>query len=91
MHRDRRFEASAEEQDFDFQIFLQPEVVFEDAGLLSAHDRSIRQITIDLYSSDKVEAMTRARTEFPRLLAVPDMPYADMGAIADERTAGEDL
>lgn len=80
----------AEDQNFDMQIFLQPEVVFEDVNLLSEHDRNIRQITADRYGPNKVEAMTRARAEFPRMFAAAGLPYADIGTLAGD-DASDDL
>ncbi len=68
---------------FCYQVFLQPEVVFEDTANLGAVDREIAQITRDRYSPGREEIMKRARPAFPALFEQAGVPFTDIGEIAD--------
>ena len=52
-------------------MFLQPEVVFEDASRLDPQDAAIKATTERLYGEQRVEIMRRARSQFPSLFAAP--------------------
>jgi hypothetical protein len=67
----------------DHHVFLQPEVVFEDTSRLDPRDAAIKAITERLYGEQRVEIMRRARSLFPELFAMHQVPYTDIGSLAD--------
>jgi hypothetical protein len=69
---------------FDYHVFLQPEVVFEDTSRLDPRDAAIKATTERLYGEQRVEIMRRARSQFPGLFAMHQVPYTDLGSLADD-------
>jgi hypothetical protein len=66
---------------FDYHVFLQPEVVFENTHLLDPRDAAIKATTERLYGEERVEIMRRARGLFPELFATHEVPYTDIGSL----------
>ncbi len=87
----RLIERLAELHDFDFHVFLQPEVIFEDPALLSDHDRLIAGITREHYAEGREEIMVETRKRLPDLFAGHDIAFADIGDIAGPSTSDEAL
>jgi hypothetical protein len=83
----RLIDAFSEYYGFDYHVFLQPEVVFEDAERLDPRDVAIKATTERLYGEERVEVMRRARPLFPELFATHDLPYTDLGALAEDAGA----
>jgi len=84
----RLIDALVQYHDFDYHVFLQPEVVFEDPRWLDPKDLAIKATTERLYGEERVEIMRRARQLFPDLFAENAIPYTDIGSLAlgpDER------
>ncbi len=67
---------------FCYHVFLQPEVVFEDAAHLSELDRETARITRDFYFPGREDVMKRARLELPALFQHAGIPFTDIGEIA---------
>jgi hypothetical protein len=68
----------------EYHVFLQPEVVFEPDQWLRPPDRAIKATTAELYGSERVELMSRARERFPALFAAAGIPYTDIGTIGED-------
>jgi hypothetical protein len=83
----RLIEAFSQYYGFDYHVFLQPEVVFEDASRLDPQDAAIKATTERLYGEQRVEIMRRARSQFPELFAMHQVPYTDLGSLADDAGA----
>lgn len=73
----------ADYHDFDFHVFLQPEVVFEDLASLSEHDQLIAKITRENYPEGREQIMVETRKHLPGLFAEHGIPFTDIGEIAD--------
>lgn len=84
-------ETLADHHGFDFHVFLQPEVVFEDPALLSDHDRLIAEITREHYQEGRVQIMTEARKYLPDLFAKHGFTFTDIGEIAGPSEKDEAL
>jgi hypothetical protein len=78
----RLIDAFARHHGFDYHVFLQPEIVFEDPRWLDPRDVAIKATTERLYGEQRVEIMRRARSLFPELFARYQVPYTDLGSIA---------
>ena len=78
----RLIDAFARHHGFDYHVFLQPEIVFEDPRWLNPRDVAIKAITERLYGEQRIEIMRRARSLFPELFARYQVPYTDLGSIA---------
>lgn len=78
----KMIDAFAEYYGFDYHVFLQPEVVFEDERWLDPQDAAIKATTERLYGEERVELMQLARRLFPELFARYQLPYTDLGSIA---------
>jgi hypothetical protein len=83
----RLIEAFSQYYGFDYHVFLQPEVVFEDTSRLDPRDAAIKATTERLYGEQRVEIMRRARSQFPELFAMHQVPYTDLGSLADDAGA----
>jgi hypothetical protein len=83
----RLIEAFSRYYGFDYHVFLQPEVVFEDTSRLDPRDAAIKATTERLYGEQRVEIMRRARSQFPELFAMHQVPYTDLGSLADDAGA----
>jgi hypothetical protein len=81
----RLIDAFAKYYGFDYHIFLQPEVVFEDVRWLDPRDTAIKATTERLYGEERVVLMRRARGLFPELFARYQLPYTDIGSLARGR------
>jgi hypothetical protein len=84
----RLIEAFSQYYGFDYHVFLQPEVVFENTHSLDPRDAEIKATTERLYGEERVEIMQRARGLFPELFAAHRVPYTDIGSLvhgADDR------
>ena len=78
----RLIEAFSQYYGFDYHVFLQPEVVFENTRWLDPRDTAIKATTERFYGEERVEIMRRARGLFPELFAVHQVPYTDIGSLA---------
>ncbi len=78
----RLIEAFSQYYGFDYHVFLQPEVVFENTHELDPRDAAIKATTERLYGEERVEIMRRARGLFPELFATHQVPYTDIGSLA---------
>lgn len=78
----RLIDALAQYHGFDYHVFLQPEIVFEDARWLDPRDLAIKATTERLYGEERVAIMRRARGLFPDLFAMHAIPYTDIGSLA---------
>ena len=83
----RLIDAFSQYYGFDYHVFLQPEVVFEDTSRLDPRDAAIKATTERLYGEQRVEIMRRARSQFPELFAMHQVPYTDLGSLADDAGA----
>ena len=84
-------DAFAQYYGFDYHVFLQPEIVFEDSHRLAPRDAAVQAITERLYGNGRVEIMRRARTVFPELFATRRVPYTDIGSLAQGTGEREQL
>lgn len=84
-------DAFAQYYGFDYHVFLQPEIVFEDPHRLAPRDAAVQAITERLYGNERVEIMRRARTVFPELFATRRVPYTDIGSLAQGTGEREQL
>ena len=66
---------------FCYHVFLQPEIVFEDAASLSPADQQIAQITRDRYTEGREALMLRSRPEFVALFEQAGIPFTEIGEI----------
>jgi hypothetical protein len=80
----RLIDAFSQYHGFDYHVFLQPEVVFEEAERLDPRDAAIKATTERLYGAERVEIMRRARAQFPELFASQHVPYTDIGSLAQD-------
>jgi lysophospholipase L1-like esterase len=80
----RLIDAFSQYHGFDYHVFLQPEVVFEEAERLDRRDAAIKATTERLYGAERVEIMRRARAQFPELFASQHVPYTDIGSLAQD-------
>lgn len=80
----RMIDAFAKYYGIDYHVFLQPEVVFEDARQLGSQDRASKATTERLYGKERVALMRRARSLFPELFARHQVPYTDIGSLAHQ-------
>lgn len=87
----RMIGALARHHGFAFHVFLQPEVVFEQTGLLDTEDRAIQAITERSYGNERVALMKRARPLFPALFDQVGIAFTDLGTIAGPGTRTEQL
>jgi lysophospholipase L1-like esterase len=78
----RLIDAFSQYYGFDYHVFLQPEVVFEDAHRLDPRDAAIKATTEQLYAKERVQIMRRARNLFPELFAKYQVPYTDIWSLA---------
>lgn len=84
-------DAFAQYYGFDYHVFLQPEIVFEDPHRLAPRDAAVQAITERLYGNERVEIMRRARTVFPELFGTRRVPYTDIGSLAQGTGEREQL
>lgn len=80
----RIIEAFARYHDFEFHVFLQPEIVFENRMELSESDRSISSITEELYGQDRVNLMKEVRNRLPELFSANGIPFTDISSIGTD-------
>jgi hypothetical protein len=80
----RLIDAFSQYHGFDYHVFLQPEVVFEETERLDPRDAAIKATTERLYGAERVEIMRRARAQFPELFASQHVPYTDIGSLAQD-------
>ena len=84
-------DAFAQYYGFDYHVFLQPEIVFEDPHRLAPRNAAVQAITERLYGNERVEIMRRARTVFPELFGTRRVPYTDIGSLAQGTGEREQL
>ncbi|MHC4879599.1 MAG: SGNH/GDSL hydrolase family protein [Planctomycetota bacterium] len=78
-------------QGYDHCVFLQPEVVLEDAASLTDDDRNIQQITLDHLPAGAAQDMHRIRELLPSLFADEGIPFHDVSNLAAHNASSEDL
>ncbi|MGH6942646.1 MAG: SGNH/GDSL hydrolase family protein [Geminicoccaceae bacterium] len=84
-------EAFGKYYNFSYQVFLQPEVVFEDGRLLNEHDAAVKRSTEEAYGVQTTAMMKEARSLFPALFAKYDIPFVELGDIGSTESKDEAL
>ena len=77
-------------EDYGHLVFLQPQVVFEEDGRLTRHDREIKRITKERIHRNW-ELMTRVRKQLPGIFEEVGIPFFDLGDIAGRNSQEGDL
>jgi lysophospholipase L1-like esterase len=77
--------------DFQISVFLQPEVLLEDAALLNPHDRNIFDMTLEL-SEEKLRLKMKERVaQLPKLFSQYEIPFYNTSQLAGEVSGKKDL
>jgi hypothetical protein len=77
--------------DFQISVFLQPEVLLEDAALLSPHDRNIFDTTLKL-SEEKPRLKMKDRVaQLPKLFSQYEIPFYNTSQLAGEVNGKKDF
>ena len=73
---------------FQMHLFIQPEILLEDATQLSPHDQQIHAITEKHGDSDLMKAI---HARLPSVFADVGFPVTDVTALAPDNSTGDDL
>ncbi len=83
----RLIDAFSRYYEFDYHVFLQPEVVFEDTQPTGSAGRCDQGDHGAALRRAAGRDQRRAFSRFPELFAMHQVPYTDLGSLADEAGA----